>query len=543
MRFQQTNAALTQEGTRMSESTKPATGDDAAGTAATNDALDRAEWAIDSSFSTGRADRASITRAARASAKEAVRMVDLAMEADELADDARRLTHIAEKSGNRDSIRAARRRERAARKKANSEHDAATRSARSALNAIKFSAPNRLGMMRVVQVIFALHIASVLIALLLTSRDTIVYNYVTVVDWVSVILEAVAFWFFVNRYRVARPLVLAIAAFNLVVPMAAGAIAGNLALPGSIANTVYNVALILYFATSARVKATLVNDFSLERNAYRPEEVRIARRGWPFVRNLIIYFIVFSLLGHWMEAGMCQFIRLGLVQGKYDPSNTMLWRDWLYPYPMEGAAVVVIALLLYPLWRWLLAHLKSRVAAYALSFVANALTCTVIEFSMGLVVNANLQLWDYRSNFGNIMGQVCLQNTIAFGVAASLIAWFVYPLLERWLARVPEDIMNIAFVAIAVVGGILWSLYLVEPPQTTEVQQVIGATSAQGGESLGRMRADIEAEQIVNETLSSRIEAIDDSALSPEDKAKAKEHVRQVDEHLRSLEKIVDSAS
>ena len=57
------------------------------------------------------------------------------------------------------------------------------------------------------------------------------------------------------------------------------------------------------------------------------------------------------------------------------------------------------------------------------------------------------------------------------------------------------------------------------------------------------MRADIEAEQIVNETLSSRIEAIDDSALSPEDKAKAKEHVRQVDEHLRSLEKIVDPAS
>ena len=40
-----------------------------------------------------------------------------------------------------------------------------------------------------------------------------------------------------------------------------------------------------------------------------------------------------------------------------------------------------------------------------------------------------------------------------------------------------------------------------------------------------------------------RIEAIDDSALSPEDKAKAKEHVRQVDEHLRSLEKIVDPAS
>ena len=37
----------------------------------------------------------------------------------------------------------------------------------------------------------------------------------------------------------------------------------------------------------------------------------------------------------------------------------------------------------------------------------------------------------------------------------------------------PEHIVNIAFVVIAIFGGILWSLYIVDPPEslTGEVQQ------------------------------------------------------------------------
>jgi predicted PurR-regulated permease PerM len=167
-----------------------------------------------------------------------------------------------------------------------------------------------------------------------------------------------------------------------------------------------------------------------------------------------------------MEMGMCQFIIMGVVQGEYDPKNTMLWRDWLYPFPMEGAAVVVIALVLYPFFIWLKKKFtgKKRILAYVISFIAGALLCTVIEFSMGLIVNDHYQLWDYRENFCNIMGQVCLQNTMAFGVVAAIITWWVYPMLERWIARVPRDIMNIAAVVIIVFGAIIWSLYLINPP-------------------------------------------------------------------------------
>ena len=429
-------------------------------------ALEKAEKAVDSAYTTGRVERAKITQSAQLDAAEAVAMVGIAMESDEEADEARRICVIAEKSGDRERIKAARKKEREIRKKAKADHAAATKSAKSAYDSIKFSAPNKMGFMRVVQVLFACHIAVYLVWLMLTSRDHMSYDVTSMMDWVMVILEGVAFWMFINRYKVARPLVIAIAAIGIVAPALVDITMGRFNLIALISSSAFYIFLLLYFIFSKRVKATLVNDISRGKGDFDKDEFVVNRRGWPFVRNLIIYFIVFSILGHWMEMGMCQFIIMGVVQGEYDPSNTMLWRDWLYPFPMEGAAVVVIALVLYPFFLWLKKKFtgKRRILAYVISFFAGALLCTVIEFSMGLLVNADLQLWDYRDNFCNIMGQVCLQNTMAFGVVAAIITWWVYPLMERMIARVPQDIMNIVAVVIFVFGGIVWSLYLINPP-------------------------------------------------------------------------------
>jgi len=432
--------------------------------------LEKAERAIDDAYKTGKAERARITQMAQLDAAEAVAMVGVAMEADEEADEAMRITVIAEKSGDRKRAKAARKREREARRKAKADHAAATKSAKAAYEAIKFSAPNKMGFMRVVQVIFAGHIAVYLVWLMLTSRDHMAYNVTSIMDWAMVILEGVAFWMFINRYKVGRPFVIAIAAIGIVVPAVVDISMGRFNLIALATSSMFYIFLLFYFIFSKRVKATLVNDLNKGNGDYEKEDFVINRRGWPFVRNLIIYFIVFSIVGHWMEMGMCQFIIMGVVQGKYDPTNTMLWRDWLYPFPMEGAAVVVIALVLHPLFIWLKKKFtgNKRWIAYVISFFAGALLCTIIEFTMGLLVNANLELWDYRENFCNIMGQVCLQNTAAFGVVAAIITWWVYPMLERMIARVPRDIMNIVFVVIAVFGAIIWSLYLINPPGVDE---------------------------------------------------------------------------
>ena len=474
-------------------------------------ALEKAEKAVDSAYSTGRAERAKITQSAQLDAAEAVAMAGIAMESDAKADEAMRISVIAEKSGDREKTKIARKKAREARKKAKADHAAATKSAKSAYEAIKFSAPNKMGFMRVVQIVFAAHIAVYLVWLMLTSRDHMSYDVTSMMDWVMVILEGVAFWMFINRYKVARPFVIAIAAIGIVAPALVDISMGRFNLIALISSSLFYIFLLFYFIFSKRVKATLVNDISRGKGDYDKDEFVVNRRGWPFVRNLIIYFIVFSILGHWMEMGMCQFIIMGVVQGEYDPSNTMLWRDWLYPFPMEGAAVVVIALVLYPFFLWLKKKFagKKWILAYIISFFAGALLCTIIEFGMGLIVNADLQLWDYRDNFCNIMGQVCLQNTMAFGVVAAIITWWVYPLMERMIARVPQDVMNIVFVVIAVFGAIIWSLYLINPPgvddanlpQNKEHPELVQKESETRSvaTSLARISEDIdELEQVIN---------------------------------------------
>lgn len=474
-------------------------------------ALEKAEKAVDSAYSTGRAERAKITQSAQLDAAEAVAMAGIAMESDAKADEAMRISVIAEKSGDREKTKIARKKAREARKKAKADHAAATKSAKSAYEAIKFSAPNKMGFMRVVQIVFAGHIAVYLVWLMLTSRDHMSYDVTSMMDWVMVILEGVAFWMFINRYKVARPFVIAIAAIGIVAPALVDITMGRFNLIALISSSLFYIFLLFYFIFSKRVKATLVNDISRGKGDYDKDEFVVNRRGWPFVRNLIIYFIVFSILGHWMEMGMCQFIIMGVVQGEYDPSNTMLWRDWLYPFPMEGAAVVVIALVLYPFFLWLKKKFtgKKWILAYIISFFAGALLCTIIEFGMGLIVNADLQLWDYRDNFCNIMGQVCLQNTMAFGVVAAIITWWVYPLMERMIARVPQDVMNIVFVVIAVFGAIIWSLYLINPPgvddanlpQNKEHPELVQKESETRSvaTSLARISEDIdELEQVIN---------------------------------------------
>ena len=181
-----------------------------------------------------------------------------------------------------------------------------------------------------------------------------------------------------------------------------------------------------------------------------------------------------------MEMGLCQFIIMGLVEGDVNLSNTMLWRDWLYPFAMEGTAVVIIALFLHPFYLWLKKKLpgKKQILAYAVSFLSGALLCGVIEFVVGSIGNADYSLWDYRQYFCNINGQVCLQNTMAFGAVAAIITWWVYPLLDNWISKVSNDVMNIVAVIVIVFGAILWALYVFKLPGARDQDVAPSSTSA-----------------------------------------------------------------
>ena len=173
-------------------------------------------------------------------------------------------------------------------------------------------------------------------------------------------------------------------------------------------------------------------------------------RTWPFWRDLGIYFIVFSFLGHWAEMLFCRMIVAGVFMGDYDPANAMLWDQWLYPFSAEGTALAMVVLVLHPVKERLLRRFDGKVLpALGLSFLLNQIVCTSIDFGTGMVANQHYELWDYRQMPFNFMGQVCLQNSLVYTVAVTLIVWLVYPLMDRGLRKMPRAYANALFVALA----------------------------------------------------------------------------------------------
>ncbi len=201
------------------------------------------------------------------------------------------------------------------------------------------------------------------------------------------------------------------------------------------------------------VAAATALAFSSRLHAHLNQPMDLAPRNpaLPFTlgeeaRNLVSLYAVYTIVGHWAEMLFCQLIRLGVVGGEYDRGNTMLWDWWLHPFPAEGIAGVLIALGLSPLHEWLLVRMGGRIVpALIASFAANQLVCTSIDYLTGMVANRNFELWDYREMPFNFQGQVCLQNSLVYTAAATLLAWLAYPARQNWLRTVPADLANSLF--------------------------------------------------------------------------------------------------
>lgn len=207
---------------------------------------------------------------------------------------------------------------------------------------------------------------------------------------------------------------------------------------------------IAYLASSESARQILSEEIDTEPegpgNSWDAKPWRERLRSWPYWRDLIIYFIVFSFLGHWAEILFCRLIVAGVFMGGYDPTNAMLWDQWLFPFSAEGTALAMVVVVLHPVKIRLLDKFNGRVLpALACSFLLNAAVCTSIDFLTGMVANQHYELWDYRDMPFNFMGQVCLQNSLVYSVAATLIVWVVYPLMDRGLRKIPRGLLDVLF--------------------------------------------------------------------------------------------------
>ena len=212
-----------------------------------------------------------------------------------------------------------------------------------------------------------------------------------------------------------------------------------------------------WLALSARAKEILSVEGDLEpgpggHSWDTPLRERVKEQ--TFWRDLVILFVVFSLLGHWLEILFCRLIEAGVFMGEMDYTNAMLWNQWLFPFTAEGAAAIAIVFLLHPAARKITEKVGGRLwLAVPLSFLLNMLVCSSIDFSTGMIANQDYSLWDYRQMPFNFLGQVCLQNSLVYTIAATLIVWVFYPLLDSWLRRTSQGIVN-------AIGFGLFGMYL-----------------------------------------------------------------------------------
>ena len=173
-----------------------------------------------------------------------------------------------------------------------------------------------------------------------------------------------------------------------------------------------------------------------------------------------------------------------------------------------------------------------------------------------------------RSAWPPRCSSVCLQNALAFGVACSVITWFVYPMLEQWIARIPRDYMNMAFVATLMFGGIIWSLYIVNPPTiepgvdrtyshalpggaeasfnvTTSEEQTPGDSSPQLEITFNSAKSTANTLAILEDRAAYLRDVIaSDKELTDEQRASAQEQVDAIEESIAKLKEVMgESAS
>ena len=233
---------------------------------------------------------------------------------------------------------------------------------------------------------------------------------------------------------------------------------------------------------------------------------------YPLVRKLSLYYMVFSILGHWGEILFCLGIKHGIFMGDYDRSNAMLWDQWLFPFPAEGTAAVLIALFLYPIKELLVKLHEEHVAAgrlpvilatplaFGLSFVLNQIVCTSIDYLTGMVANRNFELWDYRDMPFNFQGQVCLQNSLFYTVVATWAVWGLFPPMENAIANASDTALDGTLVGLGSFFVFLELLYHVVP---ADVQQGVEALRSLAREFTDRFEEKVAEQQL--EQLDARV--------------------------------------
>ena len=163
--------------------------------------------------------------------------------------------------------------------------------------------------------------------------------------------------------------------------------------------------------------------------------------------SLILIFLFFSFFGwawevilHFIQAG--EWVNRGVLHG-----------PWL---PIYGSGGILMLLFL--------KRLRSKPV---LHFFGTIILCGIVEYFTGYACEVFLgrRYWNYDGYFLNLHGRICAEGLLAFGIGGILMVYFLAPLLDDLLRRVP---MKVTIPLCVVLGGLFIadSIYSGKHPNT-----------------------------------------------------------------------------
>ena len=154
-----------------------------------------------------------------------------------------------------------------------------------------------------------------------------------------------------------------------------------------------------------------------------------------FWRDLLLYFLFFSYIGHFIEMGWAWLCHL--VLGTELMTNILA--NAFEPYTIYGAGVVLVILIVRPLVK------KFNHNIFA-TFAIATLVCAALECISSIILVWRYgynPYWWYADRAFNLGGHICLSNALLFGLLATTFLRLIYPQTEKILQRKNQVIINI----------------------------------------------------------------------------------------------------
>jgi len=174
-------------------------------------------------------------------------------------------------------------------------------------------------------------------------------------------------------------------------------------------------------------------------------------RTLVFWRNILLYFVGFSYIGHFIEMGWTWFCHLVLGRELV----TQILAKPYEPYTIYGTGAVLAILIVRPL----AAKFKGKASNIIATFVTATLVCSVLEYVSSIILTAVYgynPYWWYADRPLNLGGHIWIGNSLLFGLLATLFLKLIYPFLEKLLKRGNQVVINVILVIMVVIFTIYY---------------------------------------------------------------------------------------